>query len=91
MIELADTDGPASAGSKTINVEGNGYWQHSKAISATVEMTANGDHYIGKCIAGVKTDQVGTPPVTLNTTGSNLDIRGDLAPAVKYKARITII
>lgn len=84
-------DGPASGGSKTIDVEGKGYWQHSKAINATVEMIASGDYYVGKCVAGVKTDQVGTPPITMTPGASNLEIRGDLFPTVQYKARLTLL
>jgi hypothetical protein len=81
--------GAPSAGFVTIEITGKGYFNTSTSASWAVQMCANGLYYFGNVIAGVKTDQVGTPPVTISTSGTDIDIRGDLLPTVLYSVKLT--
>jgi len=84
-------NGLLSDGSKKITLEGTGYYIHNAAIDCGVEMNASGNFYLGRCIGGVRTDQVGTPPINVTPSASRLDIRGDQAPTVRYTAKLTIV
>jgi hypothetical protein len=83
--------GLLSTGSRKIVLEGKGYFLHNAAIDCAVEMNASGLFYFGRCIGGTKTDQVGTPPITVTPAAGNLQIRGDLSPTVRYTAKITLV
>lgn len=87
----AGANATLSTGAKKLSVEGKGYWQSQTGLDAGIQMTANGDFYVGKLIGGVKTDQVGTPPVTINVSAGNIEIRGDLLPTVNYYVDMKIL
>lgn len=84
-------NGLLSGGSKKITLEGTGYYIHNAAIDCGVEMNASGNFYLGRCIGGVRTDQVGTPPINVTPSASRLEIRGDQSPTVRYTAKLTLV
>lgn len=71
-------------------IEGSGkdYAIVTNTSNFGIEMNAGGDFYIGKVISGSYTNQVSTPPLTLNYSGGVI-IRGDLAPTTQWNIKMT--
>lgn len=77
-------------GNTTIEIIGKDYSEVTTTRSYAVEMNSSGLFYFGKIIAGVKTDQVSTPPIAI-TIASNIAIRGEATPTVKYYCKLTLV
>ena len=89
VSSLNVADGAPSAGLVAIDACGTGYLSIATSSNWAVQMIASGLHYFGRVMSGVKTDQVGTPPVTISAASSNIEIRGDLTPSTFYSAKLT--
>lgn len=70
---------------------GKGYRSLSLVRDCALEMTAKGDFYFGKMVGGAIVDQVGTPPVALTASSTDLQVRGDLQPTVNYHLTMTLL
>jgi hypothetical protein len=84
-------NGTLTNGYLTAEFFGTGYALLTTNRSFAIEMTASGNFYLGKVIAGVKTDQLSTPPINITSTVSEIAIRGETQPTVKYFCKMTLV
>jgi hypothetical protein len=71
-----------------IDIAGPGYWQLGAAANGVISYRSVGA-YIGNVAGATLTDVVGTKNITMTAGASNFELRGDLAPTVKYAAQLT--
>lgn len=82
-------DGGLDAGNVACEIAGKGFLSVATTASWAMEMNASGNFYFGKAIAGVKTDQVSTPPIGITVSASSIDIRGDISPTVLWRLKLS--
>lgn len=83
--------GPMINGDVTLEVFGKNYANITTAQSFAIQMNASGIAYFGKMIAGVKTDQIGTPPIAITSSSTNISVRGEDSPTVTYYCKLTLV
>jgi hypothetical protein len=91
VTAVTSADQTFTDGYLTAEFFGVGFAGMTTARNFAIDMTANGLQYFGRVISGVKTDQVSTPPITINASATNIDIRGDLQPTVRYACKMTLV
>jgi hypothetical protein len=84
-------DGNLTTGYLTAEFYGKGYSLITTNRNFAIEMTANGNFYLGKVISGTTTDQLSTPPIGIVSTPSEIAIRGDLQPTIRYFCKMTLV
>lgn len=86
---LMRADGLLKSQTITIDINGPGYWQLGAAAAGVINYRSVGA-YIGNVSGATLTDVVGAKNITMTAGASNFELRGDLAPTVKYAAQLSV-
>jgi hypothetical protein len=73
-----------------VNISGPGYWQLGAAAVGVINYRSAAAYIANLNGAAAPVVVVGTINITMTAGAANLELRGDLAPAVKYSAQLSI-